>query len=243
MPVARGALQPIVNAERLALQTFGGQCRHPFRHHLRRHLRYDAVARRIMLFGEEFLIVVPDMLRHGNFHLRRAVAIFGSDGTVLPLHDVQNHIVVGRVGVMVVAIPVRGKRVNLNVSHPVFAVDAHLSVEEVRPRLKVVRPGLADATEAVFAAVYLDGGIVAASALIHRLLLDAEREEAVLPDVVEEFFHDFVRWWQGIRRARSLRSLPRFVAGSRLFVLHGKFSLYGRCLPPRAKERHWRWAA
>lgn len=38
---------------------------------------------------------------------------------------------------------------------------------------------LADATEAVFAAVYLDGGIRAASALIHRCLLDAEREEAV----------------------------------------------------------------
>ena len=38
---------------------------------------------------------------------------------------------------------------------------------------------LADATEAVFAAVYLDGGITAASALIHRCLLDAEREEAV----------------------------------------------------------------
>ena len=127
---------------------------------------------------------------------------------------------------MVVAIPVRGKRVNLNVSHPVFAVDAHLSVEEVRPRLKVVRPGLND---------------------LYRLPLGgaqcAEWEEAVLPDVVEEFFHDFVRWWQGIRKARSLRSLPRFVAGSRLFVLHGKFSLYGRCLPPRAKERHWRWAA
>ncbi len=38
---------------------------------------------------------------------------------------------------------------------------------------------LADATEAVFAAVYLDGGITAASALIHRCLLDAEKEEAV----------------------------------------------------------------
>lgn len=38
---------------------------------------------------------------------------------------------------------------------------------------------LADATEAVFAAVYLDGGIEAASALIHRVLLEAEREEAV----------------------------------------------------------------
>lgn len=38
---------------------------------------------------------------------------------------------------------------------------------------------LADATEAVFAAVYLDGGIEAASALIHRVLLDAEKEEEV----------------------------------------------------------------
>jgi len=38
---------------------------------------------------------------------------------------------------------------------------------------------LADATEAVFAAVYLDGGIAAASSLIHRVLLDTEKEEAV----------------------------------------------------------------
>lgn len=45
---------------------------------------------------------------------------------------------------------------------------------------------LADATEAVFAAVYLDGGIGEASALIHRVLLDAEREE-----VVEERRRDY----------------------------------------------------
>jgi ribonuclease-3 len=45
---------------------------------------------------------------------------------------------------------------------------------------------LADATEAVFAAVYLDGGIEAASSLIHRCLLDAEREE-----VVEERRRDY----------------------------------------------------
>ena len=45
---------------------------------------------------------------------------------------------------------------------------------------------LADATEAVFAAVYLDGGIGSASALIHRVLLDAEKEE-----VVEERRRDY----------------------------------------------------
>lgn len=38
---------------------------------------------------------------------------------------------------------------------------------------------LADATEAVFAAVYLDGGIAAASQLIHRVLLDCQKEETV----------------------------------------------------------------
>lgn len=45
---------------------------------------------------------------------------------------------------------------------------------------------LADAMEAVFAAVYLDGGIAAASGLIHRCLLDAQRES-----VVEERRRDY----------------------------------------------------
>ena len=39
---------------------------------------------------------------------------------------------------------------------------------------------LADATESVFAAVYLDGGLEAARALIHRVLLDKERETDVV---------------------------------------------------------------
>jgi ribonuclease-3 len=45
---------------------------------------------------------------------------------------------------------------------------------------------LADAVEAVFAAVYLDGGIDAARRLIHRVLLDTERE-----DVAEEKRRDY----------------------------------------------------
>ena len=38
---------------------------------------------------------------------------------------------------------------------------------------------LADATESVFAAVYLDGGMEQARRVIHYVLLDREREEAV----------------------------------------------------------------
>ena len=38
---------------------------------------------------------------------------------------------------------------------------------------------LADATESVFAAVYLDGGIDEARALIHRILLEKEQEQVV----------------------------------------------------------------
>ena len=45
---------------------------------------------------------------------------------------------------------------------------------------------LADAMEALFAAVYLDGGIGVASALIHRCLLDVQRES-----VVEERRRDY----------------------------------------------------
>ena len=45
---------------------------------------------------------------------------------------------------------------------------------------------LADATESVFAAVYLDGGLEEARRIIHRVLLDREREE-----VVEERRRDF----------------------------------------------------
>ncbi len=45
---------------------------------------------------------------------------------------------------------------------------------------------LADATESVFAAVYLDGGMEQARAIIHRVLLEREREE-----VVEERRRDY----------------------------------------------------
>ena len=67
---------------------------------------------------------------------------------------------------------------------------------------------LADATEAVFAAVYLDGGIAAASALIHRCLLDAEKEE-----VVEERRRDYKTTLQELVQRQADQVLTYRMAG------------------------------
>ena len=67
---------------------------------------------------------------------------------------------------------------------------------------------LADATEAVFAAVYLDGGIGEASALIHRVLLDTEREEAV-----EERRRDYKTALQELVQRRSGQDLTYRMVG------------------------------
>ena len=61
---------------------------------------------------------------------------------------------------------------------------------------------LADATEAVFAAVYLDGGLEAARALIHRVLLDKERETDV-----EERRRDYKTELQELVQRRSNQTL------------------------------------
>ena len=68
---------------------------------------------------------------------------------------------------------------------------------------------LADATESVFAAVYLDGGMEAASALIHRVLLDKEREE-----VVEERRRDYKTQLQELVQRKSDQLLRYELTGS-----------------------------
>lgn len=67
---------------------------------------------------------------------------------------------------------------------------------------------LADATEAVIAAVYLDGGIAEASALIHRFLLDVEEEE-----VVEERRRDFKTELQELVQRQAGQELTYRMAG------------------------------
>ena len=68
---------------------------------------------------------------------------------------------------------------------------------------------LADATESVFAAVYLDGGVEEARSLIHRVLLNKEREE-----VVEERRRDFKTELQELVQRRSDQVLRYELVGS-----------------------------
>ena len=68
---------------------------------------------------------------------------------------------------------------------------------------------LADATESVFAAVYLDGGMDAARELIHRVLLDKEREE-----LVEERRRDYKTELQELVQRRNDQVLRYELAGS-----------------------------
>ena len=68
---------------------------------------------------------------------------------------------------------------------------------------------LADATESVFAAVYLDGGIEAARELIHRVLLDKEREE-----VVEERRRDYKTQLQELVQRKSGSTLGYEMIGA-----------------------------
>ena len=68
---------------------------------------------------------------------------------------------------------------------------------------------LADATESVFAAVYLDGGVDAARDLIHRVLLDKEREE-----VVEERRRDYKTELQELVQRRSGQVLHYELTGT-----------------------------
>ena len=68
---------------------------------------------------------------------------------------------------------------------------------------------LADATESVFAAVYLDGGVDAARDLIHRVLLDKEQEEAV-----EERRRDYKTELQELVQRRSNQTLHYEMIGA-----------------------------
>ena len=68
---------------------------------------------------------------------------------------------------------------------------------------------LADATESVFAAVYLDGGMDAARDLIHRVLLDKEQEEQV-----EERRRDYKTELQELVQRKSDQILRYELTGS-----------------------------
>ena len=90
------------------------------------------------------LVVVKDEVGDIFFQLdgREGVAVLERDGGVVVIHHMEHHVVVGSVVAVVVAVPVGGEHMHLDVSHPeglpypdarVEKVGAGIGVEQSRP--------------------------------------------------------------------------------------------------------------
>ena len=151
---------------------FGRQCVHPGVYREGLYLGDDAIARGISVFGKEFGIVLRNVRRNAHHQLRQGGAVFCSDGTVLAFHHVEHHVVVGGVAVVAVPVPVGCQTVDFYIPHPVCFANADLCVEEVGSSVQVVQSRIDD----------FDGSSVCGMQL-------SGRKDAMLPYVMQEFFH------------------------------------------------------
>ena len=178
LPVASRASQIVGRSDRLLLKAFHREAAQPRAHGDGREVGHDAVAGRIGFLRQQFAVAGLDGGRNLYAHLRRPLPV-GRDGLGIDIGDnVENHVVVSRIHVVMVAKPVGGAGVNLHVARPQRAVDAHLGIEEVGAGLQVVHARVDH---------------------LHRLPLRCgERDgpagpQPVLPNVVEQEFHVVVR--------------------------------------------------
>ena len=144
----------------------------PAAHGQRVELLHMAVARRKRLLAHQGIIVFFHLRRHTYHHLGHLAPRLRGHRTIVPLHHMENHVVIARVVVVAVAKPFRADRVYLHIAHHQLSAHLHLGVEEVRPGVRVGQPG------------------------VHHLYRHPprgaqrpQRIQTVLPDVVKQSFH------------------------------------------------------
>ena len=175
LPIATRLLQIAFDAVHLGFEALYRQTAHPGVYGEGVDVGNDAVAGRIGFFGAQFEIIGHYLRGHDQFDLGRTLAVSGARLSVDLPHDMQNHVVVGRVGFVLVAEPVGSPFVNLDIAGPQHAVYPDFGVEEVRPGVyEIVYTGVYD-----FDMLPLVAGEGAAAVLL------------VLPDVMEYVFHLF----------------------------------------------------
>ena len=172
LPRTVALLHAALDGLRLLFQTLGLQRTHPRVYHERRQVWNEPIAGRIVVGGEQLLVILAHLLGNVELHLRRSVATVGNSVAVDGATDVEHHIVVGTVAVVPVAEPVGGAVVNLHVAHPQGTVDFHFRIEEVGATVAVVQSGVNH-----FHPCAADGG------------QRRKRKEFMLPAIMQQLLH------------------------------------------------------
>ena len=72
--------------------------------------------------------------------MRDALTVGAVDRSIIILHHVKHHIVIGTVVIVAVAVPIGGADMNLDVAHPHIAIYFDFGVKEVRTSIAVEQP-------------------------------------------------------------------------------------------------------
>ena len=138
LPVARGGVDYLQHALGLAVDALHGQRGEPVGAVDGGEIGDGVAAGERAAGVEEHLVATAGSVGGAADHcLRYHRAVGAPDLHVALLHHMEYHRVVGRVGVVVVAQPVGGAHMDLDVAHPGLAVDFDGSVEEVGPGVGV----------------------------------------------------------------------------------------------------------
>ena len=131
LPRTLATCQPFADGLRLALQPLYQQRTQPPMHGERTEKGNHLMARHPMVCGHQFLIMVSDRLRDGQFHLWDRVAVGRPYLGVHHFGHMQHHVVVLRVVVVAMTVPVGCLPVYLHIAHPQGFSDTYLGIEEV----------------------------------------------------------------------------------------------------------------
>ena len=117
-PRTVGLTHPLLNGDGLLLQALRLKGCHPRVDGQPCQVGNDAVAGRVGVRLQQFLVVVLNRRRNGQTQLWQEVALGSLNVTVGLTNHVKHHIVVVGIAVVPVQIPVAGFVVNLNIAHP-----------------------------------------------------------------------------------------------------------------------------
>ncbi len=144
VPVAVRIAQCLFYASCLALKAFYCQCLYPVCPPKRIYLRKSMGAPYLRIRTAEISKSPIEIFRELHPHLRYFSAVGTQYACVAVCHYVKNHIVVGWIVVMAVAVPVGGLHMDFDISSPSLSIHFHLGIEEVGARISVERTGIYD---------------------------------------------------------------------------------------------------